>query len=282
VTVPGVYYNEHKPFLCAWLRNLMRRGLIPDGEIDDRPIEAVRPDDVAGFRQCHFFAGIGGWAFALKLARCEDLECWTGSPPCQPFAVGGKRQGAADPRHLFPVWLDLIGERRPPILFGEQVTSLLGRQWLDRVRDDLGEPGYAFGAASLPACAVGAPHRRERLFFGAVADADGGGRRWRPCDEGLHHHREGAGWAQGQRELGRRGAAGGGAWDGAIWLDGPDGKRRRIGPGLQLLADGPAARSGRLRAYGNAIVPQVGAAFIAAFLEAIALADLSETNERGA
>jgi DNA (cytosine-5)-methyltransferase 1 len=98
----------------------------------------------------------------------------------------------------------------------------------------------------------------------------------------LHHHREGAGRAQGQRELGRRGAAGGGAWDGAIWLDGPDGKRRRIGPGLQLLADGSAPRSGRLRAYGNAIAPQVGAAFIEAFLEAIALADLRETKGGGA
>jgi DNA (cytosine-5)-methyltransferase 1 len=164
----GVYYNDRDPFLCAWLRNLMRRGLIPNGEIDDRPIEAVRPDDIARFRQCHFFAGVGGWAFALNLAGREDLECWTGSPPCQPFAIAGKRRGATDARHLFPVWLDLIRERQPPVRFGEQVASPLGRQWLARVRDDLGELGYAVGAASLSACAVGAPHRRERLFFGAV------------------------------------------------------------------------------------------------------------------
>jgi hypothetical protein len=114
------------------------------------------------------------------------------------------------------------------------------------------------------------------------ADADSGGRRRRPCDEGLHHHWEGGGRAQDQRLSGGGGAAGGGAWDGAKWIDGPDGRRRRIGSGLQLLADGPAPRSGRLRAYGNANVPQVGAAFIEAFLEAIALADLCETNDGAA
>jgi DNA (cytosine-5)-methyltransferase 1 len=282
VTVRGVYYNDRDPFLCAWLRNLMQRGLIPDGEIDDRPIEAIRSDDIARFRQCHFFAGIGGWAFALKLSGREDLECWTGSPPCQPFAVGGKRQGAADPRHLFPVWINLVAERRPPILFGEQVVSALGRDWFARVRTDLEELDYAVGAAALPACAVGAPHERDRLWFGALADADSGGRRRRPRDEGLLDHGQGRGRPQDQRELGRRGAAGGGAWDGAIWLDGPDGKRRRIGPGLRLLANGSAPRSGRLRAYGNAIVPQVGAAFIEAFLEAITLVDLRETNDDAA
>jgi hypothetical protein len=66
----------------------------------------------------------------------------------------------------------------------------------------------------------------------------------------LHHNREGAGRTQDQREPGGRDAAGGGAWDGAIWLAGPDDRKRRIGPGLQLLADGPAPRSGRLRVYG--------------------------------
>jgi site-specific DNA-cytosine methylase len=172
-----VYYNERDPYLCEWLRNLIKQGQIPNGVVDERSIEVVRADEVAGFRQCHFFGGIGGWPFALKLAGCEELECWTGSAPCQPFAVGGKRRGANDARHLFPVWLDLIRERRPPIVFGEQVEGPLGRQWLARVRDALAELGYAVGGAALPACSVGAPHRRDRLYFGAVADPDSG--RWR-------------------------------------------------------------------------------------------------------
>ena len=67
-----VYYNEIDPYAAQWLRNLIKVRLIPDGEVDDRGIRHVEPDDLQGFTQCHFFAGIAGWSYALKLAGWPD------------------------------------------------------------------------------------------------------------------------------------------------------------------------------------------------------------------
>lgn len=64
----SVYYNEIDAFCCKWLGELMKRGLIPAGEIDNRSIEDVKPEELKDFIQCHFFAGIGGWPYALRLA----------------------------------------------------------------------------------------------------------------------------------------------------------------------------------------------------------------------
>lgn len=163
-----VYYNENDKFAAAWLRELMTDGLIPQGDIDTRSIEDVRGEDVREYDQCHFFAGIGGWAYALNLAGWRG-PVWTGSCPCQPFSAAGKRQGVNDKRHLWPQFHRLISERRPPVVFGEQVASKDGRLWLAGVRSDLEALGYGVGAADLCAAGVGAPHIRQRLYW--VADA---------------------------------------------------------------------------------------------------------------
>ena len=165
------YYNEHDRFAAAWLRELIVDGLIPDGWVDERDIQTVQPSDLDGFDQCHFFAGIGGWAYALDLAGW-DGPVWTGSCPCQPFSQAGKGEGFKDARHLWPAWFRLIRECRPPVVFGEQVGGPDGYHWLDLVSTDLEEAGYAFGAADLAAAGVGAPHIRQRLYF--VADAERG------------------------------------------------------------------------------------------------------------
>lgn len=162
------YYNEWDLPTAAWLQTLGGRHHLPAGQVDTRSIRDVSPDDVRGFDQCHFFAGIGGWPLALRLAGYEQLPCWTGSPPCQPYSVAGQQRGNDDDRHLAPVWLDLVRECLPPILFGEQVADAIRHGWLDDLFDALEECGYACGAAVLPACSVGAPHIRKRLFFGAV------------------------------------------------------------------------------------------------------------------
>ncbi len=155
------------------MRNLIAAGHLPQGNVDERSIVELSACDVSGYRQAHFFAGIGGWPYALELAGwLNDREVWTGSCPCQPLSSAGQRKGHADERHLWPAFYRLIAECRPATIFGEQVASKDGREWLAGVRADLEGIGYAVGAADLCAASAGAPHIRQRLFW--VADAKGG------------------------------------------------------------------------------------------------------------
>ena len=183
----AVYYNDSDPAACAWLRELIAGGQLPTGEVDERSILDVEPSDLRGFTQCHFFAGIGGWPHALRLAGvAEDRPVWTGSPPCQPFSQAGQRKGQKDDRHLAPAFLRLVAACRPDLVFGEQVASAAvlgpsgrtagaeaespaGWAWFDALAADLEAASYAVAAADLPAAGIGAPHIRQRLFFGAVA-----------------------------------------------------------------------------------------------------------------
>jgi DNA (cytosine-5)-methyltransferase 1 len=267
VSAPGpVYYNEFDPKAAAWLRELIAAGHLPDGEVDERSIIDVSPSDLAGYRQCHFFAGIGGWPYALQLAGLADRDgIWTGSPPCQPFSSAGQQKGRDDERHLAPHFVDLVRAGRPRLLFGEQVASAgaVGRAakrtrknagaapewaWLDDLSDRLEAARYAVGAGDIPAAGVGAPHIRQRLFFGAtrLAFPHGGERGWRPAPAG-RDDRNGpdAGRAQGDG-----GAAGRGA-DGGLG-DAPGlGRERRPGPVHRgpdgQRRDGPADDSEPLR-----------------------------------
>ena len=160
------YYNEHDAYAAQWLRNLIAAGHIAPGDVDERSICDVSPDELVGYRQCHFFAGIGVWSHALRSAGwADDREVWTGSCPCQPFSAAGKQGGFADERHLWPEFFRLISERRPHVVFGEQVASPDGLAWLDAVSSDMEGAGYAFGAVDTCAAGFGAPHIRQRLYF---------------------------------------------------------------------------------------------------------------------
>ena len=166
------YYNENDPKAAQWLRNLITAGLIPPGHVDDRSIAEVTGADLDGYTQCHFFAGIGGWSYALQLAGWPvDRPVWTGSCPCQPFSCSGKRKGEADERHLWPEMHRLIRERRPATCFGEQVASDDGCRWLAGVFADLEAMEYRVAGADLCAAGEAAPHIRQRLFW--VAHANG-------------------------------------------------------------------------------------------------------------
>ena len=350
------YYNELDPKMAAWLRELIRRGLLPDGDVDERDVRDVDCRELAAYGQVHLFAGVGGWAYALRLAGWPDERpVWTGSCPCQPFSVAGAGGGTDDPRHLWPAFRWLVAQRRPSVVFGEQVASKAGRAWLSGVRLDLEAMGYAVGAADLCAACVGEkafglqadflrrlvesgdprvrgrevevlafadyvgrilagpPHIRQRLFWVAdaevqrpscsgagfhversdldraarglpdAADADGRGGE-RGAEEGTRARGPGRGRPSG------RGASGGlpdaegsergptakqrrhgnrsGPWSDFDIVPFRDGTARRVEPGTFPLADGVPARVGRLRGYGNAIVPQVAAAFVRAYLEA--------------
>lgn len=285
------YYNEIDPFCAQWLRNLIDKKLIGPGDVDARSVLDVRPDDLKSYTRCHFFAGTGGWDLALKFSGFPpDREVWTGSCPCQPFSAAGQARKFADERHLWPYWFHLVSQRKPATILGEQVASKAGLEWFDLIWTDLEGAGYAVGVSDLCAAGVGAPHIRQRLWF--VADADGGD----AGAEGLQRGGE-------QRQLAQNGGAmfvadaecvgrqdGGRAefqletessigqrdaieqscrasWTDLQWLECTDGKARPTQPGLFPLAHGIPGRVGRLRAYGNAIVPQVAAEFIAAYLE---------------
>lgn len=164
-----IIYNEIEPYAAQWLRNLADADQIAPGRVDERSIADLTADDVRDATQFHTFAGIGVWSYALRLAGWpDDAPVWTGSAPCQPFSTAGKRRGTDDPRHLAPKWLELISECRPPVVFGEQVASPSGRAWLDDLRTQMEALGYAVGAADLSAASIGAPHVRQRLYFGAV------------------------------------------------------------------------------------------------------------------
>ncbi len=165
-----IYYNEFNPESAAMIRQFMTDGLIPNGIVDERSITEIDPDELKRYTQCHFFAGIAGWTFALQIAGWPtDRPVWTGSCPCQPFSTAGKQKGKADERHLWPVWFRLIRECRPASVYGEQVAAAVTHEWLDEVATDLESEDYAFGSAIIPACGVGAPHKRDRLWF--VADS---------------------------------------------------------------------------------------------------------------
>lgn len=306
------YYNEFDPKAAAWLRELIKAGHIAPGDVDERSIVDIRPSDLIGYTQCHFFAGIGVWSYALRRAGWpDDRPVWTGSCPCQPFSAAGKGAGFTDERHLWPHFHWLIENCRPPVVFGEQVASKDGLGWLDLVQTDMEGTGYACGAVDTCAAGFGAPHIRQRLYWVGVRVANASGQRlegqdarkmggerqaskrgigtsgladtrceqreWRQgAAQGRQHDRQDAGRIEshdgpvGLNET-RNGAQSAcptiGFWRDADWLFCRDGKWRPVEPGTFPLAHGAAARVGRLRGYGNAIVAPAAQAFIEAYLE---------------
>lgn len=300
------YYNEIDPHAAQHLRNLIDAGHIAPGVVDTRSIEDVTPNDLKGFRQCHFFAGIGGWSLALRRAGWpDDRPAWTASCPCQPFSAAGKGLGFADERHLWPSTHWLIGQRRPVVVFGEQSSSKDAEDWIDLVQTDMESLGYAFGASAFPSAGVGAPHIRERTYWLADTNSKQYEERLSGCREG---DRQEAGWAPieltglclscglahpcGEGWKGRlsggqseeweavnghagcgstdsRPGAVNGFWGASDWLFCRDGKWRPVKPGLKPLVNGVPARVGRLRTYGNAINIEAAAAFISAYMATV-------------
>lgn len=234
----SAYYNENDPFAAQWLRNLISAGHIAPGEVDERSIVDVRPEDVRGFRQCHFFAGIGVWSYALRLAGWPDKRlCWTGSCPCQPFSAAGRRGGFGESRHLWPHWARLIGECRPDVIFGEQVASRDGLAWLDFVSTDLEAAGYAVGALDTCAAGFGAPHIRQRLYFVAESDRAASERIARGVS-GTQEESRGERQQHGDLPVGHRGS---GATCELADAAEPQGRGR----GLQRSREGASTDSGR-------------------------------------
>lgn len=254
------YYNEIDPHAAQWLRNLISAGHIAPGDVDERSIEDIKPSELNGYTQCHFFAGIGIWSYALRLAGWPDNRpVWTGSCPCQPFSAAGKGNGFADERHLWPAWFYLIEQCRPSVVFGEQVNTSIKNGWLDLVAQDLESSSYSFGAADIPAGAVGANHIRQRCWFVANSNENtsrGYSLSIPSAQEEVVRSRKS------ETDRPRDGSA--------SLLRGSDGVEREVCEScLPLLVDGSTAVLAQLGAYGNAIHAGAAKTFIAAAMDSV-------------
>lgn len=286
----SAYYNENDPTAARSLRSLVAGGWIAPGDVDERSIVDVRADELRGYVQCHFFAGVGGWPLAFRIAGWPDERpVWSGSCPCQPGSVAGRQLGFADPRHLWPVWRELVAKRRPATVFGEQVAAWSA--WIALVRGDLEAMDYAMGAVPIEAASAGGYQLRDRYFFvarsndakwrpeepaGHVLTGASAGRHEGDCDVAERRHSglvraPGFGWGEGwtEHELRSRGlSAAVASVGGSQVIECPDGKWRPLPPpGVRWVGNEIPARISKLRLLGNAIDPYTAAAFIEAATE---------------
>ena len=248
------------------------------------------------------FSGIGGFALAAQAAgystigfsEIEPYACkilkrhWpdvpnygdirnvrniradliTGGFPCQPFSLAGKRLGQKDDRHLWPEMCRVIGEARPTWVLGENVPGIISLE-LDRVLSDLESLGYSVWPFAIPACALDARHRRERIWIVGHANGERCDRQrvsilaGRPLQAGAETDGTSPAVANAARQQARRiqqrplpayaCASRDGANAPAAWATEPE---------LGRVADGIPNRAHRLRGLGNAIVPQVAETLI--------------------
>jgi DNA (cytosine-5)-methyltransferase 1 len=271
------YYNEFDPKAAAWLRQLIKNGLIAHGEVDERSIVDVEASDLRGFKQHHFFAGIGVWSYSLRNAGwSDDTPVCTASLPCQPFSVAGNQLGKKDERHLLPHFIELVKQCKFDIIFGEQVESAIRHGWLDDLQATMERENYAVGHCTLGAHSTNSPHKRQRLFW--VADSLKPRQQGR-LSRGAHKKRQNI-----DRYSGCDSTDSG--LEKIEWLYCKDGKRRPVKSGIEPLVTGLArgmvyrggpinanatsyARATRLKGYGTAINADVAREFISAYMDVV-------------
>jgi DNA (cytosine-5)-methyltransferase 1 len=260
------------------------------------------------------FSGIGGFSFGLErtggfetVAFCEyeafpravlakhwpDVPCFPdvrtlkgsdidgtvdvicGGYPCQPFSTAGQRRGKEDDRHLWPEFSRLVAELRPAWVIGENVAGHIS-MGLDDVLSDLEGQGYACRTFVIPACAVGAPHRRDRVWTVANANVSGHNRTKKrklyrqagkqgladdACNEGRSARTLADAKRLGQPQQGQPiitsdcAPESEGQANHAFAVSQPG--KWRAEPNVGRVANGVSRRVDRLKALGNAVVPQI-------------------------
>lgn len=221
----------------------------------------------------------------IDWSTVPDVDLICGGYPCQPFSLAGRRQGADDVRHLWPYVLDAVRHLRPRWVLLENVPGHLSLGF-GRVLGDLAESGYDAEWDCIPAAAVGAPHRRDRVFIVAYPQRDE--LRVEPVAFGRGRGAAVAGDDGPARDVADADQRGRLGWTGALrssrWaepanggevgdpysapahpLTTPSGPRSAAGesgswavePDVGRVAHGVPARVDRLRGLGNAVVPQV-------------------------
>ena len=208
--------------------------------------------------------------FTLNGADYAGVDLLTGGFPCQPFSVAGKRRGAEDERAIWPEMLRVIREAKPTWIIGENVAGIVTME-LDNILSDLEGIGYSAWPLVIPACAVDARHRRDRVWIVANASRELQHGRGQSRD-GIRQHSDGGenvanaaklhGNERGEyrqsseRQVPESGISGGSERESGLhWLPEPE---------LGRVAHGIPHRAHRLRGLGNAIVPQVAEEIIRA------------------
>ena len=267
------------------------------------------------------FSGIGGFAIAAQAAGCQTIgfseiepyackvlkhhwpkvpnygdirnirgvsaDLVTGGFPCQPFSVAGHKRGSEDDRHLWPEMLRVIAEAGPSWVLGENVPGIIGME-LDNVLSDLENIGYAAWPVVIPACAVDARHRRDRVWIMAHSER---GRLQERRAEGAGGMGDGACSRQeASHDLSATPQSGYDVAESGCWSG--EGSRSGIGsetraarwdaePGMDRVADGIPNRTHRLRGLGNSIVPQVAAEIIRGMMAVDSLLNAEATRPAG-
>ena len=238
-------------------------------DADEMRRQAARPKlETARTQQCRR-PTLHGDIFTLNGADYAGVDLLTGGFPCQPFSVAGKRRGAADDRAIWPEMLRVIREAKPAWIIGENVAGIVTME-LDNILSDLEALGYSAWPLVIPACAVDARHRRDRVWI--VAHAIG---LRESQSSGSFADERGRAGNQGEDVADAEGFRGNGNFTATIQGEQPrqmhaesinapsafcewrDEGEWFAESGMGRVAHGIPHRAHRLRGLGNAIVPQV-------------------------
>jgi DNA (cytosine-5)-methyltransferase 1 len=254
-----------------------------DGEISNKG-RTTNENRREGIRQRNRQIGTSGINSAntsngINIGRIDIL---TGGFPCQPFSHAGKRKGTNDSRYLWPEMLTTIRILKPTFVVGENVAGLVSMEngkTLDRILSDLENEGYTTEQVIIPACAIGAWHRRDRIWIIAytVNSADrtdrgqgreaesiqskcgqtGLSREFSGTDTTVYDTNSGNSRLQGMQKTGNNGSNGKKSTN--QFIEGCHRGREvwNAEPAVGRVANGIPNRVDRLKGLGNAIVPQV-------------------------
>ena len=191
----------------------------------------------------------------IDFGELEPVDIISGGFPCQPFSVAGKQEGTGDDCYLWPKMLDVIRAVRPTWVIGENVPGIINME-LDKALSDLEGEDYTCRPFVIPACAVDAPHRRDRVWILA-------NRQKLKCDVGKREQHQTAREIQCKvrgidctladtesEQTSREGQIG-------LLPEPAQCCRWETEPNVGRVADGVPGRVDRLRALGNAVVPQI-------------------------
>ena len=205
------------------------------------------------------------------------VDVITGGFPCQDLSVAGKRAGLGEGTRsgLWSEIVRLIGELSPRYVIVENVANLLSGPsdkrggWFGRILGDLAECGYDAEWENIPAAAVGAPHRRERVWivaYPAQLQRDGSGEHWQSSERQISKFGKRGGAdnvadtngkrLQGAKRKGSTGAEGKSIGH-AIQRASQSGRQWEPEPAVGRVANGVSRRVDRLKGLGNAVVPQI-------------------------